>query len=173
MSDFDRAVEVILVQECGYNPGTGVRGDGYVSPDEAARKGDRGGETKFGICKRQYPDLDIANLTEDQAKDIYRRDYWAPVKGNQLPWPLNLFVFDAAVNQGVGAATNMLQAALGVAQDGIIGVKTIERANKIGQYADAVFMCNRAMRYMGTRDFDKFGRGWFIRLFEVAMKVTQ
>ena len=39
---------------------------------------DRGGTTKFGISKKSYPNLDISNLTLEQAKDIYKRDYWQP-----------------------------------------------------------------------------------------------
>ncbi len=39
-------------------------------------KYDRGGATKFGISKRQYPDVDIGHLTEEEAKNIAHRDYW-------------------------------------------------------------------------------------------------
>ena len=38
---------------------------------------DPGGETKYGISKRAYPDEDIAGLTLERAKQIYRRDCWA------------------------------------------------------------------------------------------------
>ena len=37
---------------------------------------DPGGLTKFGISQRSYPDIDIRNLTLDQAKAIYLRDFW-------------------------------------------------------------------------------------------------
>ena len=40
---------------------------------------DPGGETKYGICKKSFPSLDIKNLTEDQAKDIYYKNYWQPL----------------------------------------------------------------------------------------------
>ena len=33
---------------------------------------DPGGETKFGISKRSYPTLDIAALTREDARAIYR-----------------------------------------------------------------------------------------------------
>ena len=46
---------------------------------------DAGGETNFGISKRQYPNLDIKNLTKQQAADIYKRDYYAKVKGDSMP----------------------------------------------------------------------------------------
>ena len=44
---------------------------GYV--DDPA---DPGGRTKYGISQRSYPDLDVRNLTKDNAIDIYWRDFW-------------------------------------------------------------------------------------------------
>lgn len=58
--NFEKAVAFVLRHEGGY------------TNDNR----DPGGETKFGISKRAYPSLDIKNLTEEQAKVIYRRDYW-------------------------------------------------------------------------------------------------
>lgn len=65
---------------------------------------DRGGETNFGISKRAYPNLDIKNLTVEQAKEIYKRDYWDKTGCDALDWPMCLIVFDTAVNMGVGRA---------------------------------------------------------------------
>ena len=42
---------------------------GYVN-DPA----DPGGETKYGIIKRSYPNLDMAKLTMEQVLEIYYRD---------------------------------------------------------------------------------------------------
>lgn len=88
MSDFDRALDFTLKAE-------GM----YVNDPR-----DPGGETNFGISKRAYPQLDIKNLTREQAADIYRRDYWQRAGCDSLPWPLSACVFDAAVNCGVGRA---------------------------------------------------------------------
>lgn len=44
---------------------------GYVN-----HKSDVGGETKFGISKRYNPDIDVKNLTEEQAFEIYIQRYW-------------------------------------------------------------------------------------------------
>jgi lysozyme family protein len=70
---------------------------------------DPGGETRWGISRRAYPDLDIANLTEPQAVAIYQRDYWTPAGCDDLPWPLDMIVMDTAVNMGTGRAKVLLQ----------------------------------------------------------------
>ena len=64
--------------------------------------GDTGGQTKFGISKQSYPNVDIPNLTEDQAKDIYFRDYWKPLNCDTHDDKMALAIFDSAVNCGVG-----------------------------------------------------------------------
>lgn len=69
---------------------------------------DPGGETKFGISKKSYPELDIKNLTEERAKEIYLRDYWNPFNCDALEQRKALAVFDTAVNQGKGMAQEIL-----------------------------------------------------------------
>jgi lysozyme family protein len=61
---------------------------------------DPGGETKFGISKKSYPYLDILELTEDEAIEIYRQDYWEPVVNPDDPARVQWKVFDIAVNMG-------------------------------------------------------------------------
>lgn len=156
---FEKAVEVILREE-----------GGYVNDPK-----DPGGETNFGISKRQFPMVDVRDLTREQAADIYYAHYWRPIRGDKLPWPLALFVFDAAVNQGCDAAAGfaaqkMLQKALGVAQDGVMGPATMAAVNAARPFHAAKFMAIRAQRYQGTRNFDKYGEGWLTRLFRVAME---
>jgi lysozyme family protein len=154
---FDKAFEHVV----------GVEG-GYVN-----HPNDPGGETIYGITRRDHPQV-WANgrPTLEQAKTIYHDHYWRPVKADDLPWPLAMFVFDAAVNQGVGTATRLLQKTLGVAQDGIIGNNTlaaIKKANPVELCA--LYLADRALRYTGTRNFDVFGRGWLKRLFVISMEV--
>ena len=45
---------------------------------------DKGGLKKYGISQRAYPALDIAALTLDTAKEIYRRDYWSRAQCDRL-----------------------------------------------------------------------------------------
>jgi lysozyme family protein len=155
MSNFDRAVDVVLFEEGGY----------VDDPD------DPGGETIYGITRRDHPALWANGRPSiDQAKSVYREQYWNQVKGDDLPWPLCLFVFDSAVNQGVSAAIRMMQRALDTAQDGILGPATLRLAKASREWHAARFMAYRAMRYFGTRNFDKFGEDWLIRLARVAMR---
>jgi lysozyme family protein len=92
---------------------------------------DRGGETKYGISKRSYPDLDIADLTIEDAQEIYRVDYFDAHRCGELHPKVGLFLFDMLVNHRPKAATRMLQRAVGATADGIIGPNTINLANGI------------------------------------------
>lgn len=69
---------------------------------------DPGGLTKYGISKRAHPTVDIRNLTEADAKAIYQTDYWDKAGCGELGEPLDMLVFDAAVNVGVSRAVNWL-----------------------------------------------------------------
>lgn len=88
-------------------------------------KDDPGGETKFGISKRSYPDLDIKNITKQQATEIYERDFYNKVRGDDLPVWLALMVADFAVNAGIKPAVAILQRLVNETDDGIMGKKTI------------------------------------------------
>lgn len=74
----------------------GNRADGHYTNDPV----DPGGETKYGISKRQYPELDIKSLKLADAHEIYKRDYWEKCGAADLEYPLCLAVFDTAINLG-------------------------------------------------------------------------
>lgn len=134
---------------------------------------DPGGATELGIAVASHPQAHAdGRVTIDEARDIYRQNYWFAARCNELSWPLAAFVFDAAVNQGVPAAVRMLQKAAGVAQDGVFGRKTMAAvANADQKELAALFMSERALRYYGTRNFDIYGRGWLKRMFKLMMEV--
>ena len=157
LTKFEDIIEITLHHEGGY----------VNDPD------DLGGETNFGIAKRFYPDVDIKNLTKDEASDIYRRDYWDKNKVGDMPKQLRHIYFDMCVNQGRGRAVKILQRAAnakgaGLKVDGGMGPKTLAamkgveldrvRAYRVKYYADLV-----------TRkpDLEKFYFGWFRRALEV------
>ena len=91
MSDnhnFDVAMKFILKWE-----------GGYVND-----KDDPGGETKYGISKRAYPNVDIKNLTIEDAKALYKRDYWDKAGLDRYPQDKAVVLMNVAVNMGVGKA---------------------------------------------------------------------
>ncbi len=154
--DFPRALEVVLKLEGGYS-------------DDPR---DSGGKTQYGITEKVARSFgysgDMRELTKQTAAEIYKQGYWLNCKCGELPYPLSLYVFDCAVNQGSDAAKKLLQAALNVKQDGLIGALTLAAASKAGDDAANTFMALRALRYTGTRSFDVYGKGWFRRLFIVT-----
>jgi lysozyme family protein len=77
---------------------------GYV--DDPA---DPGGETKYGISKRSYPNEDIKNLTRDRAIAIYYRDFWVEPGMEKIePLDLRAKVFNMGVLMGTGEAAKLL-----------------------------------------------------------------
>lgn len=144
---FDQAFDRLIGHEGGYvnNPA------------------DPGGETKFGISKRAYPDVEIASLTVEKAKDIYRRDFWEPL-GNVDP-AIKFQVFDFAVNAGMQTAIRKLQAAIGVAEDGHWG--PISAAKLAAMNVNDVlllFAAHRLLYYTSLSSFSTFGKGWTRRV---------
>lgn len=107
---FEKAFAALMQHEGGY----------VDDPD------DPGGETKYGISKRAYPKLDIRNLTTDDARGIYRRDYWDRIGGDAIGGARAAAIFDFAVNAGVGTAARLAQTVVGAVPDGDIGLKSIE-----------------------------------------------
>lgn len=149
---FEQAVEVVLKWEGG----------------EVNDPRDPGGHTKFGISRRAFPDLDIAALTLNQAKQIYLEKYWMPVRARELPKILRLPVFDTAVNMGVGTAIKLLQRAAYVVVDGQLGPKTLEACERFPGPTWSRFLAKRAKRYAELSGFTTYGDGWLNRLFDVA-----
>lgn len=79
---------------------------GYVNDPD-----DPGGETNWGISKRSYPHLDIKNLTREDAKQIYFRDFWQKINGGLIDKRVAFQVFDFAVNSGPARAVTFFNAA--------------------------------------------------------------
>ena len=149
MTSFDQAFEKLIGHE-----------GGYVNNPK-----DPGGETKYGISKRAYPDVDIASLTLEQAKALYRRDYWDRAQCDKLHPVLAFQVFDAAVNSGIGQSIRFLQRAVGVADDGAIGPMTMAAIQRRDS-AELVARFNAERLEFMTKltTWDTFGRGWARRI---------
>ena len=132
--------------------------------------------TKYGISAAAYPRLDIAALDLDDARAIYRRDYWDRVQGDALPPPLALLVFDAAVNNGVGRAVRWLQLAAGVKADAVVGPATLAAvAAYAGSGAGLLteFQAQRMTFMAGLPTWRTFGLGWARRLCRLPFEAVQ
>lgn len=123
---------------------------------------DPGGETKFGISKRAYPDVDIKSLTRQEAEVIYRRDYWEKVGCDKMDnSDLAIVVFDAAVNCGVGRVRSWLDEL----------VKAKESGNLVKD--DSRWMLQRRIQYYKTivekkPALQKFLKGWLNRTNDLS-----
>ena len=70
---------------------------------------DPGGETKFGISKRYNPDVDVKNLTLEGAKQIYLERYWIPAGCDDVPYPMDICLFDGFVNPQKGGNKELIK----------------------------------------------------------------
>lgn len=131
---------------------------------------DPGGLTKYGISQRAYPNENIRDLTLDRAKALYRRDYWDAVRGDDLPWPVCLMVFDCAVNQGQQTAIRILQRSMKLYEDGVIGPVTLAATARLGKRGQAALMATRLAHYTRSVKFPAYGAGWFARCVLISME---
>ena len=159
MDTFDAALAVTLRYE-----------GGYVNDPR-----DAGGETRFGISKTQYPDVDIRNLTKERAAEIYREDYWLKYRCDQLPAPLGALLFDSVVNHSPNNPIRWLQTAVGVAADGVIGPRTIAAANACRDpvKASADFTASRIEYVKTLGSYPRFGKGWHARYVGVLAEALR
>lgn len=163
--NFDAAFDHVLSAEGGYQAARNDPGNwtgGKVDSGEL-----RG--TAWGISAASYPDLDIIALTVEDAKRLYERDYWRAGRCDALPDPIDLVHFDCAVNQGVRTAAFLLQRALNVTVDGMIGPVTLAAARSASPRLLAEeYLWARADRYAQLarerRSSERFLPGWVLRL---------
>ena len=155
---FEEIIEVVLEHE-----------GGYVNDPT-----DLGGETKYGITKRFYPDVDIKNLTKEQAKKIYHTDYWRKNKCDEIPSRLRHIYFDMCVNMGSKRAVKVLQEAANgknrkkIEVDGGLGPMTLSAVKnveleRVRSYR-VLFYANLVIK---KPEQERFWFGWFKRSLEV------
>jgi len=162
---FSRAVQRVLANEGGY----------------VDRADDPGGETSYGITRRDYPHLDVRRLTRDGAIAIYFRDFWSRGRYAELPEPLAEKLFDLSVNIGPAQAARCIQRALRacgmhLVEDGDLGNATLAAARAAGR--DALMAALRSesaghhrltaalwsSRHGGSAD--EFLEGWLRRAYQ-------
>lgn len=157
---FDSALAFVLRWEGGYSDA----------------QADHGGATNHGITQRVYdafrsalndPLRPVREIEDGEVKAIYRADYWLRARCDSCPAPLDLVLFDSAVNSGVTQATRWMQRALGVTADGVAGPHTLAAiAACIPRVTARVLIDHREvlLRTLGAREGQgKFLAGWLNR----------
>lgn len=133
---------------------------GYVNDPK-----DPGGETKWGISKRSYPRLNIKELTRQQAKVIYRDDFWNRINAGKLHDGTAFQLLDFAINSGIEVAVRALQRAVGVADDGHWGKFSQAAADAMSE-SDQIMrvLAERLIFMTGLRNWPDHGKGWARRI---------
>ena len=159
MAAFDIAVDAVLEHE-----------GGYVDHPE-----DPGGATNMGITfktlerwrgGRPITKEDVKALLRNEAVEIYRSYYWNVCRCDDMPAPVGFIVFDCAVNQGPGRAAQLIQRAVKVSADGIIGPKTMAEINAADPAELVSEFCARRASHYATLN-PTFHLGWYRRLFDM------
>ncbi len=168
MSRFDQCLKFILEVEGGY----------------CNDPSDRGGATNCGVTQSVYDDYRVSagrnqqpvvGISADEVADIYRKRYWQVVRGDQLPCPVDLVVFDAAVNHGPQQAGLFLQRAVGIDAKGTVGPRTLAAVQQGTGVAEAVIEQRRAFyQLLAERKPSqrKFLKGWMNRLDRLAKEIA-
>ncbi len=121
--------------------------------------------TKYGISAMSYPDTDIKNLTWDQAKALYWKDFWEPLQGGLYPDGVAYQLLDFAINSGMRAAIKAVQRAVKVKDDGDFGPDSRRAMQNIAE-SDLIFLIlAERLEYMtNSSKWDDFGKGWARRI---------
>lgn len=124
--------------------------------------------TNCGISAAAFPNEDIANMTPEHAKELYRKYYWDKNKCDYLPDWASVAVFDFSINSGVIPAAKVFQTVLGVTVDGKIGNQTIGAANRVPPRQVLEDYMNLRLDYMQkSKMWWKYKKGWTDRVQRV------
>ncbi len=119
---FNECLEFVLKWEGGFTDGK-----------TGASRFDKGGATAFGITQKAYDDWrvgqslcrnPVSGISDDEVRSIYFARYWKSSHAHTCHQPVDLVLFDSAVNCGPRQAVKFLQRALNIPDDGSFGPVT-------------------------------------------------
>lgn len=139
---------------------------------------DPGGATNFGVIQRTYDAYrrnkglntqSVREISKDEVAEIYRKQYWSKVNGDELPDGLDYVAYDAGVNSGPSRGAKWLQQALKVTPDGVVGQITVDKARAASDKKAIVRLaCQLRMGFLRRLGHWKtFRKGWTRRVTEV------
>jgi lysozyme family protein len=117
----------------------------------------------------------LEKANPDVLMGIYYGLYWVPVSGDALPGGIDLMVFDHAVLAGVSDSAKILQRALGVPVDGVIGPNTVNAAKSFGSQLELLSMLSAAQAQdLKAKPVSAiYAKGWDDRLARRTRKAGQ
>lgn len=126
---------------------------------------DPGGFTNMGLTQRDYPNLDLKNLTREHANNIFYRDYWLKSSADKLPYPAFISYFDCVVNTGLSRANKILQESIKTKQDGVVGPITLSLIKDINPNDLAIKIADNRQKFYEriagrNKKFNSFLKGW-------------
>jgi len=159
IDDFDRAwLKFVHPEECWGGAQTGTC---RISDNPK----DKGGRTLHGVAERYHPEAwKDGPPSIALAGEIMRRDYWLPAQCDKFDWPLNLVVFDWAVNAGEDNPAAALQRIVGAKVDGDIGPKTVAKTREWAARMAAKQLVRARRAELLHNAQSGYFRGWFKRL---------
>jgi lysozyme family protein len=171
MSNFDEAFNYTVANE----------GDTYTNDPN-----DKGGPTKFGITLatlssyvgHQAIPRDVQNLTLDEAKEIYKRDYWLKMECDQIrDKGVAMALFDIGVNFGPSEGVRLIQMVVDTKADGRMGPDTLTAINgHKGSSIIKALICNIQLMYVTHVINDpsqlEFLKGWIVRSQKLMILMT-
>jgi lysozyme family protein len=122
----------------------------------ANHKNDRGGLTNRGVTQKTYDKYrvelgfmprPVTQIEDSEVEDIYE-EYWIQCHADDMPEPLDLYVFDCSINSGPTKAISLLQRTVGLEEVGNFGPKT--RA-AVAKAIEEDMVDDLADRYLDTR----------------------
>jgi len=163
--NFQRALSLVLKHEGGWS-------DHPSDPGGATMKGITLANFRRYVKPSATKD-DLRKITDQQVATVYRRYYWDPIAGAELPDGIDYAVFDFAVNSGPTRAAQYLQKVVDVSQDGKIGPATLKAAKAMLPATVIHNLCDERLAFLkrirskGKLLWDTFGKGWSRRVQEV------
>jgi lysozyme family protein len=126
---------------------------------------DGAGPTKYGITHRSYPRENIKQLTKRKAGRIYHKDFWSPIRAEEMSCMMANTVFDFAVNAGKPRAIRTLQHIVKLPESGVVNQDLLKRLVMLEtKWAHAEYNKHRLECYASFKGYRRFGRVWRSRI---------
>ena len=177
---YPKALAFVLAAEGPYSDDPGDSGGptswGLTAVDVATHRGISA--SKFATHAEKV--ALVKSLTTAEVHAIYAGRYWTPVGGDELPYPLDMIMFDTGVNMGVSTAIVMLRVAMGLPVAPPTIADTMKTVNNLGS-RDALVVKKllnaRVLRYQHIADKhsedERFLRGWLNRVDDLKAAISK